>query len=100
MPGSEKPNVPERVEPPSVTQVSDVDLDRVLDAMPVGVSVIDAEGRILLANATLLSLFGYRREELVGQAVEVLVPEALRASSRVRSCGLRRAAARARDGRG
>ena len=40
---------------------------------------VDAEGRITLANAKVERLFGYPREELEGQLVEMLVPEAARA---------------------
>src|SRR2546430_284031 len=40
---------------------------------------VDAEGRIALVNAQTERLFGYGRDELVGQLVEMLVPEAVRA---------------------
>ena len=39
---------------------------------------VDAGGRIALVNAQTERLFGYRREELVGQPVEMLVPDAVR----------------------
>jgi len=45
------------------------------DLSPDAVLVCDAEGRIQEANARVEALFGYRREELLGQPVEVLVPE-------------------------
>ena len=37
---------------------------------------VSADGRIALVNAQVERLFGYRREELVGQLVEMLVPDA------------------------
>src|SRR5438105_581717 len=40
---------------------------------------VELDGRIALVNAQAERLFGYRREELVGQPVEMLVPEAVRA---------------------
>jgi PAS domain S-box-containing protein len=40
---------------------------------------VDPGGRILLVNAQLVQLFGYPREELQGQLVEMLVPDASRA---------------------
>ena len=49
------------------------------DQAPDGVLVADSAGRIVEANRSLCSLFGYTRDELCGQPVEVLLPEALRA---------------------
>ena len=48
------------------------------DLSPDAVLVCDAEGRIREANARVEALFGYRREELLGQPVDVLVPERFR----------------------
>ncbi|MCW2905491.1 MAG: Sensory box histidine kinase [Actinomycetia bacterium] len=41
---------------------------------------VDAGGRIVLVNAQMVRLFGYPREELEGQLVEMLVPDAARAA--------------------
>jgi PAS domain S-box-containing protein len=40
---------------------------------------VDAGGRIVMVNAQMVRLFGYPREELEGQLVEMLVPGAARA---------------------
>ena len=40
---------------------------------------VDPDGRIALVNAQTERLFGYQRQELEGQLVEMLVPEAARA---------------------
>jgi PAS domain S-box-containing protein len=45
------------------------------DAAPNGTLLLDAGGRIVLANAHVENLFGYKREELVGKSVEDLIPE-------------------------
>jgi len=57
----------------------------IVEAAPDGMLVVDAEGRILLANPELDKLFGYAEGELIGQHVEVLVP----ADSRPSHPGLR-----------
>jgi PAS domain S-box-containing protein len=50
-----------------------------LEAAPDAMVVADAQGRIVLINAQTERLFGYRRDELVGQLIEILVPDAFRA---------------------
>ncbi|MBI3762768.1 MAG: diguanylate cyclase [Chloroflexi bacterium] len=52
----------------------------VLEALPDAVVVIDHDGRIILASAQTETMFGYRREELIGQPVECLLPERYRRS--------------------
>jgi len=44
--------------------------------------VVDAAGRIVLANAALEKLLGYATEEVAGREVELLVPERLRDAHR------------------
>jgi PAS domain S-box-containing protein len=47
---------------------------------PSGMIVTDSGGTIVLVNAEVERLFGYRREELLGKSVDVLVPPAVRAA--------------------
>jgi PAS domain S-box-containing protein len=49
-----------------------------VEASPSGVIIVDAEGKIVLVNAETERLFGYERQELIGQPVEVLVPSSAR----------------------
>jgi PAS domain S-box-containing protein len=46
-----------------------------LESAPNGFVLVDDHGTIKLVNASAEKLFGYSREELVGKAVEALVPE-------------------------
>ena len=52
---------------------------RVVEAAPSAIVLSGADGRIALVNAQTEKLFGYTRDELVGQAIEMLVPERFRA---------------------
>lgn len=49
-----------------------------VESAPDAMVVVDEKGRIVLVNAQAESVFGYCREELLGQTVELLVPHALR----------------------
>lgn len=48
-------------------------------AIPLALLIVNADGRIVFANDALNQLFEYRSGELVGVAVEALVPEEVRA---------------------
>jgi len=50
----------------------------VLDAAPEAILEVTRHGQIRSMNAEALRLFGYRREELIGKEVEILLPEQLR----------------------
>jgi PAS domain S-box-containing protein len=49
-----------------------------LEALPDAVVAVDRDGIIVQVNSQAQELFGYEREELVGQKVEILVPEGYR----------------------
>src|SRR5262249_20117071 len=46
-----------------------------LEAVPDALVIIKKDGAIALVNTQAERMFGYRREELFGQPVEVLIPE-------------------------
>ena len=55
------------------------DLQWFLDAMPDAVLIVGPDGQIRRANAKVETVFGYQPQELIGQPLEMLLPERLRA---------------------
>jgi two-component system NtrC family sensor kinase len=53
-------------------------LRAVLEAASNSVALIDGSCRIALVNARVEELFGYHRDELMGQSIEVLLPDVLK----------------------
>ena len=55
-----------------------------LEAVPDAIIGVVADGSILIVNAKAQALFGYGRDELVGQPLELLVPDSFRDHSQLR----------------
>ncbi|HMZ79527.1 MAG TPA: PAS domain S-box protein [Acidobacteriota bacterium] len=51
-----------------------------VEAAPNAMVMVDKQGKIVLVNSQTEILFGYPRQELIGQRVEILVPERYRQS--------------------
>jgi len=49
-----------------------------LEAAPDAMICVDHRGRITIANAQAERLFGYSRDEMIGELIELLVPESAR----------------------
>jgi len=49
----------------------------IIEAAPNGVLVVNDAGRIAYANASLLKMFGYDKDELLEEFIEILLPEHL-----------------------
>ena len=56
---------PERMQP---------DVGDVLESAPDGMVIVNTEGKIVVVNSQTEILFGYSRQELVWQPVEILIP--------------------------
>lgn len=59
----------------AAVRVSENYLNKVIEALPIGLIAASRRGTIERANATVLKMLGYTREELIGQSVDLLVPE-------------------------
>jgi PAS domain S-box-containing protein len=71
----------------------------VAESLPNGVLVVDPDGAIVLVNQQIERRFDYCRNELLGQSVDVLLPEA-RLTESSQAVGLeRKLSGRHRDGR-
>lgn len=60
-------------------QLADQKFRGLLEAAPDAVVIVGPSGRIELVNSQVDRLFGYPRDQLIGQNVEILLPEASRA---------------------
>src|SRR6185369_13475740 len=55
-------------------------LAAIVESAPVAIVLTNCSGDISLVNRGAEILFGYRRDELLGQKVELLVPQPLRSA--------------------
>jgi PAS domain S-box-containing protein len=59
----------------------------VVESAPSGMLMINGEGRIVLVNAQTEKMFGYSRNDLLGQPVELLMPDRFRDGHRAYRAG-------------
>jgi PAS domain S-box-containing protein len=61
-------------------ELMDADVKALLDSAPDAMIIVDVSGKIVFANAQTETLFGFEQRELVGQPVEILLPERFKRS--------------------
>jgi len=62
-----------------ISAPADAKFQHLLESAPDALVIVDDTGRIVIANHQAEALFGYDRSELIGQSVDLLLPEHLRA---------------------
>jgi PAS domain S-box-containing protein len=65
---------------PAISGANGSTFEQLLEAAPDAIVGVDDKGKIVLVNGQTEALFGYPRADLLGQAVEILVPERFRDS--------------------
>ncbi|WNM56496.1 PAS domain S-box protein [Candidatus Nitrospira allomarina] len=53
-------------------------LNLFIDAFPSGMVMVDEQGQIILINEIIVNLFGYTKDEILGNHIEHLLPERFR----------------------
>ena len=59
-------------------RASEIKFHALLESAPDAITIVDIHGTILIVNAQTEALFGYDRSELLGQSIELLIPERFR----------------------
>lgn len=68
----------ERLQQEEKIRLSEARFRTLLDSAPDAIVIVDREGRIDMVNNQTENWFGYNRDELIGEPVEILVPERFR----------------------
>ncbi len=68
-------------------RTSEATAQAVLESASEGILLINASGRIILVNAAAERMFGYDHDELLGQTLEILLPDRIRAGHREHRAG-------------
>src|SRR5450432_886546 len=63
---------------PDFPHLSEELYSKLLDTAPDAMVVVGADGRINLVNVQTEKLFGYARAELIGEELQILIPERFR----------------------
>ncbi|HUG13776.1 MAG TPA: PAS domain S-box protein, partial [Thermomicrobiales bacterium] len=70
-----------------IRDAAEATMGGLVESAPDAIVIVASDGRMVLVNAQVERLFGYRRDELVGQPIELLVPERLRDQHRAHPDG-------------
>lgn len=68
-------DITERKEAEDLLKASEARTRSIIDQMPVGLALIGADGKILLANPQMERLFDFKLSDLVGEPISMLFPK-------------------------
>ena len=71
-------DVTERRQAEGALRTSEAKFRRLLELAPDAIVIVDPDGRMTLVNSQAQRLFGYAEQEMLGQPVELLVPDRVR----------------------
>lgn len=67
-----------RLEQEAKIRLSEARFRTLLDSAPDAIVIVDKRGRITMVNSQTENWFGYSRDQLIGEPVEILVPQRFR----------------------
>jgi len=68
-------DITERKQAQEAVEISEFTVRALLDSSVQSVVAVNSDGKIVLVNGNTEKMFGYRREELLGQPLDILIPE-------------------------
>ena len=71
-------DITQRVQAEEALRGSEARFRKLLELAPDAIIIVNHDGRMVLVNSQAQRLFGYTEDEMLGQPVEILLPEAAR----------------------
>lgn len=78
--GELRAEIKQRTRAQEALQLSEQRYRLLSETAPIGILLADEQGKLIDANTQALRMFGYNREELIGETIEILLPERFRCS--------------------
>ncbi len=80
--GELRAEIKQRTQVQKALQLSEQRYRVLSETAPIGILLTDEQGKLIDANTQVLRMFGYDREDLIGETIEILLPEGFRSVHR------------------